>query len=141
MSFGGQPEFPLPDLPRDLTLVSDQRLMVLFSEMVSWTNYAATNLAQAEVEETRADAMVRYEEAVAFTHARPGAQVTTTKAHAQMLKPVVDARQRLTNAYAARKLAAVMYNNCDRIVNLISRELTRRVGRENTERRSMRWNP
>ena len=115
--------------------------MTMFSEMVSWTNYAATNLAQAEVEETRADADLRYQEAVVFTKAPNSSTVTTTKAHALLTKPVGEARMRLTNAYAARKLAAVMYNNCDRIVNLISRELTRRVGRESTERRNMRWNP
>lgn len=141
MPFGAAPSVAIPDLPLDITVLSDSRLMSLFAEMTAWTNYCATNLARAEVEETRADADLRYEEAVAFSRARPDAKVTTVRAHAALIEPVGKARQRVTEAYAARKLAAVMYNNCDRIVNLLSRELTRRVGREPVERRNQRWNP
>jgi hypothetical protein len=51
------------------------------------------------------------------------------------------ARERALEAYAARKLTQVVYANCERVVALISRELTRRVGREGPERRNARWNP
>src|SRR6185295_16587681 len=36
-----RPEFAIPDLPLDITVVSDDRLMQLFSEYVQWQNYAA----------------------------------------------------------------------------------------------------
>src|SRR5437764_2415250 len=57
--FNSQPDFEIPDLPRDITSVSDQALMRLFSEYVAWQNYAATQLVEHEVEETRAEADVR----------------------------------------------------------------------------------
>ena len=58
--------------------------------------------------------------------------------------PEVDqARQRFLTAYALRKTTAVVYTNCERVVNLISRELTRRVGgrSERIDGRNNRWNP
>ena len=56
----------IPDLPRDITIVSDDRLMQLFSEYVQWQNFAATEFALAEVEEERAEANVRRLEAEGF---------------------------------------------------------------------------
>ena len=141
VSLGQQPEYEIPDLPRDLTIVSDQKLMTLFSEYVTWQNYAATKLAEAEIEETKADAAVRYVEATAMAQAQPSAKVTQTKAKMTAVPEIAKARDRAIDAYATRKMVAVIYANCDRCVALISRELTRRVGREGPERRQNRWNP
>lgn len=141
VSLGAQPEFEIPDVPRDVTILSDKKLMTLFSEYVSWQNYAATRLAECEVEEERASAAVRYEEAVAMSMAPATAKVTVTKAHMATSKTMQAARDRALEAYATRKLTQVVYANCERVVALISRELTRRVGREGPERRQNRWNP
>lgn len=138
---GAQPEYEIPDVPRDITVISDKKLMTLFSEYVSWQNYAATRLAECEVEEERAGAAVRYEEAIAMSMAPANAKVTVTRANMATSKTMQTARERALEAYAARKLTQVVYANCERVVALISRELTRRVGREGPERRNARWNP
>jgi hypothetical protein len=143
VSLGSQPEYELPDLPRDLTALSDQRLMTLFAEMVSWQNYAATKLAEAEVEETKAEANQRYQENMVMVAVRPGTKVTETRALMSKIPEVMEARQRFLDAYALRKTTGVVYTNCERVVNLISRELTRRVGgrSERIDGRNNRWNP
>ena len=143
VSLGSQPEYELPDLPRDLTALSDQRLMTLFAEMVSWQNYAATKLAEAEVEETKAEANQRFQENIVMMAAPTTAKVTATRAFMSTVPEVDRARQRFLDAYALRKTTAVVYTNCERVANLISRELTRRVGgrSERIDGRNNRWNP
>lgn len=138
-----QPPFDLPDLPQDLTLMSDDRLMRLFSEYTAWQNYAATRQAEAEVEEARADATVRYVEASAMVSHWGGSsdKVTVAKAELSLNEDVERARQVALTAYAKRKMTQVMYTNCERAVFVVSRELSRRIGSAGAERRSMRWNP
>jgi hypothetical protein len=141
VSLGAQPEFEIPDVPRDITVISDKKLMTLFSEYTAWQNFAATRLAEAEVEEERAEAAVRYEEAVAMSLAPATAKVTVTRAQTATSKTMQAARDRQLEAYATRKMTQVVFANCERVVALISRELTRRVGREGTDRRMNRWQP
>lgn len=138
---GAPPDYDIPDVPRDVTLLSDRELMKLFTEYVAWQNYAATQLAEAEIEEAKADAAVRYEEAMLMTSAPLTAKVTVTRANAIIGANMQAIKDRAMNAYALRKMTAVVYANCERVVALISRELTRRVGREGPERRNSRWNP
>ena len=118
--------------------------MRLFSEFVAWQNYAATEFAVAEVQEARAEAKVRYEENKALLSSWNDAtdKVTIAKA-AQSLSPdVEEARQAHLVAYAHRKMTHVMVTNAERCAQLISRELSRRIGGVNAiERRQMRWNP
>ena len=35
----------------------------------------------------------------------------------------------------------VVYENCERCAFIVSRELSRRIGRDPSERRQNRWNP
>jgi hypothetical protein len=139
---GAQPEYELPDLPRDLTSLADKALMILFSEFTSWLNYAAVRFAEAEVEEERAEASLKYAEATQLVAAAPKQGTVTTAKAAGVINPVVQtARDRALDAYALRKMTSVMFGNCERCVNLISRELSRRIGRDGPERRQQRWNP
>jgi hypothetical protein len=69
------------------------------------------------------------------------AKVTVTRAQTATSKTMQAARDRQLEAYATRKMTQVVFANCERVVALISRELTRRVGREGTERRMNRWQP
>lgn len=104
--------------------------MRLFSRYTAWLNYAATQLAGAEVDEAEAEAAQKYEESSHMVLNWRGAQDKVTIARAEMaLAPKVDkARKLAMSAYASRKMTAVVYANCERCVNLISREVTRRVG-------------
>ena len=51
---------------------------------------------------------------------------------------IAKAKDDLLNAYARRKMAQVVYENCERSAAALSRELTRRLGRDPMERRNMR---
>jgi hypothetical protein len=140
VALGQPPEFELPDLPRDLTALNDPRLMTLFSEFVAWQNYAATKLGEYEIEETRAEAAQRYAEDLVMMGASKG-EIQRTRHTLSQDKQVEDARNRAIQAYALRKTTAVVFANCERVVNLISRELSRRIATSPTERRNQRWNP
>jgi hypothetical protein len=51
------------------------------------------------------------------------------------------ARDRVLDAYARRKMTGVMATNCERTAALLSRELSRRIGGSDLQRRQMRWQP
>jgi ABC-type nitrate/sulfonate/bicarbonate transport system substrate-binding protein len=122
--------------------VDDQYLMILFTGFTAWQNYAATQLAEAEVVEARADALVRFLEAKAMvTNWSKDDKVTVARAEILVSPEVEEARSRQLVAYAHRKMTQVIYTNCERSAALVSRELTRRVGRDPIERRNTRWNP
>lgn len=114
--------------------------MILFSEYVSWQNYAATKLGEAEVEETKAEAAQRYAEDLVMMGATKG-EIQKTRHTLSTDQKVEDARSRVIQAYAVRKTTQVVFANCERVVNLISRELSRRIATSPTERRNQRWNP
>jgi hypothetical protein len=138
----GRPDFQIPDLPRDLTIISDDRLMQLFSEYVAWQNFAATEFSLAEVAEERATAEEKRVEAMALITLEPGkGTITLAKANLSVSRDVEAARQARLNAYAARKMTQVIRDNCERCAALVSRELSRRIGRDPIERRQMRWSP
>jgi hypothetical protein len=123
-------------------MLDDQYLMIIFTRFTAWQNYSATQLAEAEVVEARAEAHVRFLEAKAMvTNWGKDDKVTVARAEIMISPEVERARQAMLVAYAHRKMTAVIYNNCERNASLVSRELTRRVGREPVERRNFRWNP
>lgn len=137
-----KPVFDFPELPSDITELSDEELMVMFTKFVAWQNYAASELASAEVVEARAEANVRFVEAKGMvTNWSKDDKVTVARAEISITPPVEKARQALLLAYAHRKMTQVVYANCERNASLVSRELTRRVGREPLERRGHRWSP
>ena len=116
--------------------------MQLFSEFVQWQNYAATELAQYEVAEEQAEAAVRRLSAEGFVlNVGGSSKVTETRAAIDASPEMERARQNVLNVYAKRKMTQVIFTNCERTAALISRELSRRIGRDPLERRQMRWNP
>lgn len=139
---GSAPDFELPGLPRDLTLLDDSELMNLFGDYVAWQNFASSKLTEAEIAEHRADGVVRYVEAAAMIGGWGSKdKVTVARAELTVSEEVVKAREAALQAYATRKTCAVVAANCERVVNLISRELTRRTAQLPSERRNNRWNP
>ena len=114
--------------------------MVLFSEYVAWQNFAATRQSESEVDEKRAEAAQRYAEDIVMMGATKG-EITIMRAAMSGHDDVVQARSDVITAYANRKAAQIVYANCERVVNLISRELSRRIAASPTERRNNRWSP
>ena len=110
-----------------------------FSKQLAWQNYLATQVAQAEIIEAEAEAALKTKEAVAMLNGSK--KVTEARAERDINEDVVSARKEYLTARAKRKLLQVTMENRERCVSLISRELTRRVGREGNQRRSDRWTP
>lgn len=122
-------------------MLSDRKLMMIFAEFTAWQNFSAAQLGDAEVEEHAAEAALKMQEAV-FAMGRPIAEKVTTIRQAALADgDIQQARERVNRAYAMRKLMAVMHDNCERAVNLISRELSRRIGAGPARGRNASWNP
>jgi len=137
-----KPEYAIPDIPQDLTILSDDDLMEMFSHAVAWQNFTASAAIEAEIREADYEYVLEKAESEAVVSAWTGTsndRVSVAKAH-RALDPQVNAvKESWLKSKASRKRAQVVRDNCERIVNLISRELTRRVGRDSTERRTHRW--
>lgn len=136
--FDPEPDYEIPELPWDITETSDALLMEHFSKQLAWQNYLATQVAQAEISEAEAEAHLKTQEALVMLN---GKKVTEARAERDVDENVLSARSDYLTAKAKRKLLQVTMENRERCVNLISRELTRRVGREGMSRRSDRWTP
>ena len=110
-----------------------------FSKQLSWQNFLATQVAQAEIDESEAEAHLKTQEALVMLNS--GKKVTDARNERDIDDRVVQARDSYLTFKAKRKMLQVMMENRERCSNLISRELTRRVGREGNTRRNDRWNP
>jgi hypothetical protein len=138
--FDPRPDSPIPEVPFDITVVHDTDLMEAFSEQIAWQNHLAVKVAQADIEEAEAEASLKTQEALVMLNSHDD-KVTQQRLARDADEEVRKARDHLRVAKARRKLLQVMMENRERAANLISRELTRRVGREGPQRRNDRWTP
>ena len=142
-----------PIIPEELTELSDADLMTLFSKWTQWMNYTAAQLAIAEVDERFAEKVVEKFQAISLitergalygdkstTSAEKANATTYLKAKAWEDSVYVEARDAVEEAYAYRKLIKLKYDEADKNTALVSRELTRRVGRNDREGRNSKWN-
>jgi len=117
-------------LPPDITDVSSSDLGELFTRLTSWTDYIASQLAMAQLEERAALKAKEFKENTMLV-ARMGAQVkgervTAVKAEIAVNPDVVALDNDYEEKYAYRKLVEMLLNNHERDLQLISREITRR---------------
>lgn len=134
----------MPDVPLDLTMLNDADLMALFAKSVAWQNFAATISTEMEVTEAEWDTQVSHRRAQVLIKSWTGAKedrVTISKAQQELDTEVQKREAKLSQVKAARKRAQTVRDNAERIASLVSRELTRRVGRDPVERRAGRWQP
>ena len=144
LSLPEQPKFEIPDVPTRITEMGDEDLMNLFVRHTRWRGYLSGQFALAEVDERYAEDLLTKLEAEALIKNWGGARedrVTIAKAERESAPEVIEAKDKLHVAYARRKLIGALVDSSDKNVAVISRELTRRVGAEPTERRERRWTP
>lgn len=133
-----QPDDGIPEVPENLTEVSDAVLMELFSAYVAWQNFIDQQAVEIEIAETRAQS--RKDIAVARTViASDEKTVTRQRAHATI--EVEQANEDWLVAKTNRKAIGIQKDALDRLTNLVSRELSRRIGRGPTQRRADRFQP
>lgn len=139
-----RPSRGLPEIPLDLPDLGDKRLMELFTAYVVWNNFIDVRRVQAEIEEANAETRLKVLEAMSLAGGWEGgkdARITIARAERDMDPEVIAARNEHDEAKARRKLLGVLSNNMERGAALLSRELTRRVGRAPVEGRAGRANP
>ena len=139
-----RPEGSIPEVPLDLADVSDSDLMEELREHTEWANHLGAELVLAEITEESAQTIferMKTETMLRLEPAYKGETMTERKARAGLSVEVREAEDEFLAAKAYRKVLANIYESAERKASNISREITRRVGRDGPDRRSMRWNP
>lgn len=113
--------------------------MTLFAAMTQWLEYVSTKLATAEIDEKYAASELDRQKAMAAVANKSEKTVTAAKAKAYEDPAFVAAHEESDRSYAYRKLLDSLYGATDRKCQVLSRELTRRVGREPRDNRVSRW--
>jgi hypothetical protein len=119
--------------------------MDLFARLTQWQDYLNGVLALAEIDERTLDALRVQARAHALIREWGGTKedrVTISQAQRDVDPEVVAVTREFDGAHNYRKLVEVLYTNAERDASLVSRELTRRVGRQEIHsRRGARWRP
>lgn len=141
-SMPDRPSADLPDLPSDLDDLSDADLMEAYREFVAWVSFAKAELVKAEIAEEYEAHMLKVTEARCLINQwgtdTKSDRVTLAKARRDVDLKVVAQQESLLEARAYRKLADAMFDRCERGAQLLSRELTRRVGGGQRDMRNAR---
>ena len=133
-----RPEGWLPELPEDITVISDRDLMIMMRQFAEWQNFMDTLFVAAEEAEAAAASELELQEAYAIAQSE-AKEVTKARAFARQHPDVVHAQVEARNAKATRKALGMKINNLDRLAFIVSRELTRRLGRAPQEGRVSRY--
>lgn len=125
-----RPTMDVGDLPSDITMLSSEQLGEKFTVLTAWADYAATQLAVAQVEERSAQKKLDYLQNKLLVQkmgaAAKGDRITLVKAQIAVDQDVLDLELDYEEKYAYRKLVEMMLSNYERDIALVSRELTRR---------------
>ena len=140
-----KPQGRLPDLPYNLDELSDANLMGLYAEFMAWLSYSKSELVQAEIKEERQENNCRIIEAEVligqWSDSAKGDTVTLAKARRDTDHRVIEQREKHLHARAYRKLVEAVFDRCERSAQLMSRELSRRIGLSPKEVRNARYMP
>lgn len=123
-----QSTYPVPQT--DLTLLDSEELSRLFSQLTAWTNYVATQLAAAQIDERAAEKLLDTQTAklmILKSSSTAKTPVAAMKADVAGSPEIIKLSEDLEVLYAYRKMIEVMFFNLERDSALISRELTRRA--------------
>jgi len=125
--------------------LSDKDLMDLYSEFMSWVSYAKAEMVGAEIDEEREANFLRILEAKVLIEQwgaeAKGDRVTIAKARRDIDSRVISQQDQHRQARAYRKLVEAMFDRCERGAQLLSRELSRRIGLHSKETRGSRFAP
>lgn len=125
-------------LPADITSLASEELGELFTKLTAWTDYIASQLVYAQIEERSAMKKKDFLENK-LLYERMGSQargerVTAIKAEISQNPDLLSLDNDYEEKYAYRKLVEMLLNNHERDLALVSREITRR----SNDQRSLR---
>ena len=122
-----EPDFNIPELPADITAVHSAELMVLFGQFESWLSYVEVQLAAAEIDEKGEQTALDVVSAGLQIDNKGAAKtVSELKSIVMMDESYGKQEEKVSTAYAYRKVIETIYRRLDRAKFLISREITRR---------------
>jgi hypothetical protein len=113
--------------------------MEIFAAYIAWANFIDVRRVEAEIEEATIETEIKVLTAMFMTSGDPGAKVTVLRAEKDLDPEVLAAQSRYDVIHARVKMLTVLSNNMERGAALLSRELTRRVGRAPVEGRAASW--
>jgi len=114
--------------------------MSLYNQFVNWTGYAGYQVAEAEIEERQAERKLKRVEDTYTVQYKSEKTVAATKARVA-LEPEFQAAEDVVDvAFARKKLLGSLYTDLERKAQAVSRELTRRLARKDTEHRNEKYN-
>ncbi|NIY68020.1 hypothetical protein [Streptomyces malaysiensis] len=134
-----RPDGYLPSLPRDITSLTDQQLMVLYSQYVSWTAYAAMRLAEARANEKATKQNLNHSMATASLNAAMEKTVAGRKAAAAADTQVQKDERAHIDAQSLTEALEMVHKNAEARANFCSRDLSRRQGSRDITTRENRW--
>jgi len=125
-----KPTMEVGSLPSDITMLTSEQLGEKFTILTAWADYAASQLAVAQIEERTAQRKLDLLENKLLVQrmgtAVKGERITLVKAQIAVEQDVQDLSLEYEEKYAYRKLVEMMLSNYERDIALVSRELTRR---------------
>lgn len=138
-----RPDDQIPTIPFDLDDMSDSELMESYAKFMAWVSYAKAELVKSEIDEDKESNTCRVLEARVLIEQwgadAKGDRVTIAKARRDVDTRVVDQQEKYQVARAYRKLVETMFESCERGAQLLSRELSRRIGLHSKEQRTSRF--
>lgn len=137
-----KPDDGVPRLPADITELTDAQLMQLLSAYTQHASWIGIVVAQAEIDETEAENNMETLGAQIMVKNWGGTsadRVSLAKACRETDPEYLKLRASHAALKAFRKMVGRMYDNVEGEKFTVSRELTRRIGREPAERRRDRW--
>lgn len=144
LTFPTKPSYDAPRLPTRLTERTDAEVMRALADFTRYQDFLATQLWEAEVNEHDLERHLEIAKARHLAKNWSGTstdRVAIAKAEATLDEDVVAYEDELAVLRAKRKLYSILVENMQRDAAVISREISRRIGREPAERRSDRFSP
>ena len=120
-----KPRGSVPALPEDITDLVDEDLMVLFTDLTAWSDYAASQHAVSAIEEREQQRILDIKKAKYMATKEAG---SVTEARAKASGEAEDEGIEVMRRYAYRKVLESIHSNLERDISLVSRELSRRLG-------------
>jgi Zn-dependent oligopeptidase len=134
-----RPEDTVPDIPEDITELTDQQLMQLMGAYTAWTVYAADRKAASLRDLRNAEKHLRYVTALASVRATSERTVAGRKAAAQADPEVQQVETEVADAVDLAEAMDVVWENTKIKIQLASRELSRRIAQHGHEQRAAKW--
>lgn len=134
-----EPSKRAPALPGDVSSLHEEDLMEMFTELTSWVDFLAVQVAASQIDERSAERELSTAEAVELMSSQVKEPVTKAKARISLLPHIQALQDSLDERYAYRKCIEVIAENVQRDAALLSRELTRRTSGSTPIKRGRNW--